>query len=60
MNERALSLLKILGLENRAIYLDEFEGNRSLIGEPIDWAAVEERLDVKRREVCAWLGNVGL
>lgn len=60
MNERALSLLKILGLEDRAIYPDEFDEYEWLIAEPIDWISVELRLNEKRDEVKEWLGEVDL
>ena len=60
MNERALSLLQILGLEDRAIYLDEVVEYERLIAEPIDWISVESRLDAKRDEVKEWLDEVGL
>lgn len=60
MNERALSLLKILGLEDRAIYLDEVAECERLIIEPIDWVSVESRLDEKRDEVKEWFDEVCL
>lgn len=60
MNERALSLLRVLGLEDRAIYLDEVAECERLMTEPIDWDLVELRLDHKRSEVKVWLNEVGL
>lgn len=60
MNERALSLLQILGLEDRAIYSNEVSKYGRLIAEPIDWMSVESRLNGKRDEVKGWLEEVGL
>lgn len=44
MNERALSLLKKLGLESRAVYADDKEAIESALVTPIDW----ERVDAAR------------
>ena len=48
MNERALSLLKNLGLEDRAVYSDETEKISSLADKPINWEEVESRLEELR------------
>ena len=48
MNERALSLLKNIGLEERAIYSDETEKISSLVDKPINWEEVDSRLDELR------------
>lgn len=41
MNERALSLLKKLGLESRAVYADDTAAIESALASPIDWEKVE-------------------
>jgi hypothetical protein len=48
MNERALSLLKNIGLEERAVYSDEIEKISSLVDKPINWKVVDSRLDELR------------
>lgn len=48
MNERALSLLKNIGLEDRAVYSDEIEKISSLVDKPINWEEVDSRLDELR------------
>ena len=44
MNERALSLLKKLGLESRAVYADDTAAIQAALATPIDW----ERVDAAR------------
>ena len=44
MNERALSLLKKLGLESRAVYADDTAAIEAALALPIDW----ERVDAAR------------
>lgn len=41
MNERALSLLKKLGLESRAVYADDTAAIESALASPIDWEKVD-------------------
>lgn len=48
MNERALSLLKNIGLEDHAVYSDEIEKISSLVDKPINWDEVDSRLDELR------------
>lgn len=48
MNERALSLLKLVGLEDRAVYSDELEKISALADTPVDWHEVDSRLDRQR------------
>ena len=48
MNERALSLLKLVGLEDRAVYLDELEKIAALADTPVNWEDVDSRLDQQR------------
>lgn len=60
MNERALSLLRIVGLEDRAIYLDEFDKYEPLVGRTIDWIGVEKMLSARRDEVDLFWGEVRL
>ena len=48
MNERALSLLKLVGLEDRAVYSDELEKIAALADTPVDWEDVDSRLDQQR------------
>ena len=40
MNERALSLLKKLGLESRAVYADDTAAIEAALASPIDWENV--------------------
>ena len=58
MNERALSLLKNIGLEERAVYSDEIEKISSLVDKPINWEAVDSRLDELRNVSKAFLNNL--
>ena len=48
MNERALSLLKFVGMEERAVYSDEIEKIAALVDKSIDWDDVDSRLDSQR------------
>ena len=57
MNERALSLLKNIGLEERAIYSDETEKISSLVDKPINWEEVDSRLDELREVAKEFLGK---
>ena len=41
MNERALSLLKKLGLESRAVYADDTAAIEAALASPINWEKVE-------------------
>lgn len=45
MNECAISLLKKLGLESRAVYADDNEAIEKELSTPIDWVCVDERRD---------------
>lgn len=44
LNERALNLLSLVGLEHRFVAGDDLEGAKRLMSEEIDWAPVERRL----------------
>lgn len=57
MNERALSLLKNIGLEDRAVYSDETEKISSLVDKPINWEEVDSRLDELREVAKEFLGK---
>ena len=48
MNERALSLLKKLGLENRAVYADDQLAIKAAVESKIDWQQVDETLVLQR------------
>jgi hypothetical protein len=58
MNERAISLLKNIGLGERAVYSDEIEKISSLVDKPINWEAVDSRLDELRNVAKAFLSNL--
>jgi hypothetical protein len=57
MNERALSLLKNIGLDERAVYSDEIEKISSLVDKPINWDEVNSRLDELREVAKDFLTN---
>ena len=57
MNERALSLLKDIGLEDRAVYSNEIEKISSLVDKPINWEEVDSRLDELREKAKAFLNE---
>ena len=57
MNERALSLLKKIDLEERAVYSDEIEKISSLVDKPINWDEVDSRLDELREVAKEFLGK---
>lgn len=46
MNERAISLLKKLGLESRAVYADNIAAIEAALATPIDWGKVDAACDV--------------
>ena len=48
MNERALSLLKKLGLENRAVYADDQLAIKAAVESKIDWRLVDDALISQR------------
>ena len=48
MNERALSLLKKLGLESRAVYADDQLAIKAVVESKIDWRLVDEALISQR------------
>ena len=48
MNERALSLLKKLGLENRAVYADDQLAIKAAVESKIDWQLVDDALISQR------------
>lgn len=60
LNERAISLLKLLGLESRMMHNDEPEKLRAAIAEGIDWPSVDARLQGERKRVAEFLGRFGL
>lgn len=55
MNERVLSLLQLLGLEDRAIFPDRIERACRLSQQPVDWATVDRRLQDMRRSSLHYL-----
>ena len=61
MNERALSLLKLVGLEDRAVYSDELEKISALADATVNWNDVDLRLDQQRelahQFLCGALGR---
>lgn len=60
LNERAISLLKLLGLESRMMYNDEPDRLRMALDEGIDWESVDSRLNEERMRVSEYLGSCGL
>lgn len=60
LNERAISLLKLLGLESRMMYNDESDRLRAAVDEEIDWESVDSRLDNERNRVSERLENLDL
>ena len=48
MNERALSLLKKLGLENRAVFADDPLAIKAAVESKIDWQLVDDALISQR------------
>ena len=48
MNERALSLLKKLGLGNRAVFADDQLAIKAAVESKIDWQQVDETLVLQR------------
>lgn len=48
MNERALSLLKKLGLESHAVYADDQLAIKAAVESKIDWRLVDEALILQR------------
>ena len=48
MNERALSLLKKLGLDNRAVYADDQLAIKAAVESKIDWQLVDDALISQR------------
>lgn len=48
MNERALSLLKKLGLESHAVYADDQLAIKAAVESKIDWQQVDETLVLQR------------
>lgn len=60
LNERAISLLKLLGLESRMMYNDEPDRLRTAVAEKIDWVRVDNRLNKERNRVREYLEQFGL
>ncbi len=60
LNERAISLLRLLGLESRMMHNDEPERLRAAMAEQIDWPSVDARLRRERERVSEFLGRFGL
>ena len=60
LNERAISLLRLLGLESRMMYNDEHDRLSTAVDEEIDWADVDSRLNKERNRVSEYLGSCGL
>lgn len=60
LNERAISLLKLLGLESRMMYNDEPDRLRTAVAEKIDWASVDSCLNKERNRVAEYLEGFGL
>lgn len=59
MNERVVSLLKIVGLENRAIHPGDLKALQDAVHTPIDWHYVDEKLIVERKKYALFLNSVG-
>jgi len=55
MNERALSLLSALNLENHAVFSEDISGIRAAAKAKIDWNAVDEKLHLLRTSAIEWL-----
>ena len=55
MNERIITLLKALGLENRAVAPSDRESILDLARQPIDWVAVDRRLAEHREKSFAFI-----
>ena len=60
MNERVASLLKIVGLENRAILPGDMKALQEAVSTPIDWHCVDEKLTAERKKYALFLNSVGL
>ena len=60
LNERAISLLNLLGLESRMIFNNETGKLAKIVREDIDWEDVDKRLQYERGKVGRFLANVGL
>ena len=60
MNERVLSLLDKVGLQNRAVCADETERIDAIIRMPIDWETVDQCLDSEREKFNKFLCDAGL
>lgn len=60
MNERVISLLDMVGLRERAIKADDAIMIEKILKTPIDWAAVDQRLDLEREKFKRYIMNVGL
>lgn len=60
MNERVLSLLDKVGLQNRAVCADETERINAIIRMPIDWETVDRCLDSEREKFNQFLCDAGL
>lgn len=57
MNERALSLLKKLGLENRAVYADDQAAIKAAVESKIDWRLVEQVISQERVAAADFIGQ---
>lgn len=60
LNERAMSLLTLLGLESRMVFNNEPDKLAKLIKEDISWEDVDNRLRLEREKVGRFLNNAGL
>ena len=58
MNERALSLLKKLGLESRAVYADDADAIGDALAVPIDWIRVDKCRELAVSEAQQFLSDV--
>ena len=60
MNERAATLLKTVGLEDRFLYADDTAGIKRAVGSEIDWPSVDEKLKARRLDTDAFFASLGL
>lgn len=60
MNERAATLLKTVGLEDRFLYADDAAGIKQAVASEIDWSSVDEKLKARRLDTDAFFASLGL
>lgn len=60
MNERVLSLLDKVGLQDRAVCGDEINRIKRLVQIPIDWETVDRNLRAEREKFVGFIAEAGL